>query len=183
MKMASAFNLKTIVSKNKLRTVEVIQNRKYDLDLTYITPKIIAMGYPAEKIESMYRNDYNEVKAYLDQKHGKNYWVYNLCSEKDRNYDKKKFEDRVTCYPFDDHHPPVFKLIKPFCEDVKKYLEEDERNVAVVHCKAGKGRTGVMVCCYLLHVGLSNSAEEVLKMYGEKRTADQKGVTIPSQRR
>ena len=185
MKMASA--LKTIVSKNKHRHVELISNKKYDLDLTYICERIIAMGYPAEKLESMYRwekhaliffsgkmfqklvknqilylfhekkiffrNDYNDVKDFLDQKHGNHYWVYNLCAEKDRTYDKKKFEDRCSHYPFDDHHPPVFKNIQPFCEEVKKYLEKDERNVAVVHCKAGKGRTGVMICCYLLHIG------------------------------
>ena len=53
MKMASA--LKTIVSKNKHRHVELISNKKYDLDLTYICERIIAMGYPAEKLESMYR--------------------------------------------------------------------------------------------------------------------------------
>ena len=155
MKMASA--LKTIVSKNKHRHVEHISNKKYDLDLTYICERIIAMGYPAEKLESMYRNDYNDVKEFLDQKHGNHYWVYNLCAEKDRTYDKKKFEDRCSHYPFDDHHPPVFKNIQPFCEEVKKYLEKDERNVAVVHCKAGKGRTGVMICCYLLHMGKRNN--------------------------
>ena len=46
--MASA--LKTIVSKNKNRHNEIIDKKKYDLDLTYITPRIIAMGYPAEKL-------------------------------------------------------------------------------------------------------------------------------------
>ena len=84
---------------------------KYDLDLTYVTERIIAMGYPAEKMESIYRNDYHIVKEFLDQRHDNHYWVYNLCSEKERIYDKKKFDGRVTYYPFDDHHPPVFRHV------------------------------------------------------------------------
>eukprot|EP01103_Thecamoeba_quadrilineata_P014316 TRINITY_DN4235_c0_g1_i1.p1 TRINITY_DN4235_c0_g1~~TRINITY_DN4235_c0_g1_i1.p1 ORF type:complete len:336 (+),score=39.73 TRINITY_DN4235_c0_g1_i1:26-1033(+) len=169
------------VSKKKIR----FRKDGFDLDLTYITDRIIAMGFPADNVEGVYRNPLVSVKKFLDKYHNGSYRLYNLCSE--REYDPLKFDNRVARFPFDDHNPPTLKLIQDFCQDVKDFMAADGNNIIAVHCKAGKGRTGVMICCWLLFSkcpGMtSHTTESVLDFYGYKRTKNGKGVTIPSQQR
>lgn len=121
-----------------------------DLDLTYITPRIIAMGYPASGVEKTYRNDLIEVSAFLNAKHEGKYFVYNLSG---RAYDYTRLDNRVAEYGFPDHHPPPLPLLICICNDIHKWLQKTKQNVVAVHCMAGKGRTGVVVSCYMLFSG------------------------------
>jgi len=38
-----------------------LQDEEFDLDMSYITDKIIAMSFPASGLESMYRNPISDV--------------------------------------------------------------------------------------------------------------------------
>jgi phosphatidylinositol-3,4,5-trisphosphate 3-phosphatase/dual-specificity protein phosphatase PTEN len=67
------------------------------------------------------------------------YMIFNLCSE--RMYDPAIFNNRVEFWPFDDHQPPYFEMLRPLCARIENYLLEKPANIAAVHCKAGKGRT------------------------------------------
>lgn len=77
-------------------------------------------------------------------------------------------------FPFDDHNAPPMELMEPFCRDVHAWLTADPRNVVAVHCKAGKGRTGVMICAYLIYSRMWETASAALEFYGAARTFNKK---------
>ncbi|KAL7101430.1 hypothetical protein ACP275_08G053100 [Erythranthe tilingii] len=172
-----------MVSQNKRR----YQKGGFDLDMTYITENIIAMGFPAGDLssglfgyfEGFYRNHMEEVIKFFETHHKGKYKVYNLCSE--RLYDASLFEGKVASFPFDDHNCPPIHLIKLFCQSAFSWLEPDILNVVVVHCKAGKARTGLMVCSLLLFLKLYPTANECIDYYNEQRCTDGKGLILPSQ--
>ncbi|ONK61688.1 uncharacterized protein A4U43_C08F32540 [Asparagus officinalis] len=172
-----------IVSQNKRR----YQEDGFDLDMTYITENIIAMGFPAGDmssgffgyVEGFYRNHMEEVMKFFESRHKGKYKVYNLCSE--RLYDASLFEGKVACFPFDDHNCPPIQLITSFCQSAYSWLKEDIENVVVVHCKAGMARTGLMISSLLLYLKFFPTAEESMDYYNQKRCVDGKGLVLPSQ--
>lgn len=46
---------------------------------------------------------------------------------------------------------PTLELMRAFCKHADAFLKATPGGVVAVHCKAGKGRTGIMICCYLLY--------------------------------
>ncbi|KAF3558503.1 hypothetical protein F2Q69_00016091 [Brassica cretica] len=127
--------------------------------MSYISDKLLAMSLPAERMRAVYRNPLWQVKSVLDMRHHDHYKIYNLCIEE--CYDPENFYGRVERFPFDDNHVPSLKMIQLFCQSVHSWLSLDPKNIAVVHCMAGKGRTGLMVSAYLVYGGMS--AEEALE--------------------
>lgn len=174
------------MSQKKKRTVDKsVPKGPVDLDLTEIHKKIVCMGYPATGVEALYRNHYDDSLRYLDHKYGDNYMVYNLCGEEAYQYSPDRFHGRVRCFPFLDHQACPLALMSAFVKDAKEWIAGAPEHVVVIHCKAGKGRTGIMACCLLLEIepSLCGSAAAAMDYYDKSRTKDGRGLTVPSQRR
>ena len=120
--------------------------------MSYISKRVLAMGFPSTGLEGLFgRNSLKDVTKFFKEEHHDQVKVYNLCIEKDRIYPTETFKNlSVAFFPSKDHNPCPIKLILEFCIDICLFLIKNPRGVAAVHCKAGKGRTGVMICSYLI---------------------------------
>lgn len=121
--------LRALVSKKKRRFVD----GGVDLDLSYITNRLIAMGYPSVGWESLYRNRREAVRNFLNARHEGHYRLWNLCSE--REYNPGKFNVVVERFAWADHTPPPFAMLLPAAESLHSWLGADPDNVGVIHCK------------------------------------------------
>ena len=166
--------LRTIVSGKKKR----LRERGYDLDLSYITPRLIAMSFPAQGFEKLYRNSGDTVAKFLNETHPNDYRIFNLSGMK---FDYTKFGDNVAEYPWLDHHSPPIDLLFKACADMHEWLSRSASHVTVINCRAGKGRTGTLICCYMIFCGRFSDPEEAMKYYRIKRFVKGGGVTQPSQ--
>ncbi|XP_022091552.1 phosphatidylinositol 3,4,5-trisphosphate 3-phosphatase TPTE2-like [Acanthaster planci] len=171
-----------MVSQNKRRYRE----DDFDLDLTYITDRVIASSFPSSGSQAIYRNPIEEVARFLDTKHPDHYKVYNLCIE--RHYDESFFHNRVGRVLIYDHNVPRLKDLVAFCADARQWMEADNKNILFIHCKGGKGRTGLAVCAWLLESGVFTDTKECMGYFGVRRTdyteGDMyQGVDTPSQSR
>lgn len=161
-----------MVSQKKIR----FKDNQFNLDLTYITPRIIAMAYPASGMESLYRNKMDDVCKFLDTRHPGKYYVINTSS---RKYDYSKFHDRVIDIDWPNHHPCRFYYFaKIVLETAKLLIDSDPETVIVVHCLGGKGRTGSLIGCLLSLTGMIPSIIRANEFYKDKRGVN---VTYPSQ--
>jgi protein-tyrosine phosphatase len=156
------------------------------LDLCYVTDNIIATSGPGATYPQVaYRNPLKDLVKFLDSKHGENWAIWEFRAE-GTGYPDEEVYNRVHHYPWPDHHPPPFQLVPLIVASMRNWLKakDQEGRVVVVHCKAGKGRSGTMSCSYLIsEEGWTPDA--AMQRFTERRMRPGFGVgiSIPSQRR
>lgn len=155
----------------------VVSYAKSELDITYVTSRIIVMSFPAEGIETAYKNSIDDVRSFLDSRHSGRYHVFNLTQ---KTYRSIKFENRVSDCGFPAKRPPNLILLYHVCRNMYLWLQRDPKNVCVLHCQDGKASTATMVSSFLTFCRLFSTVDTSLYMFTVKRGPP--GVT-PSQKR
>ncbi|KAK3618288.1 Telomerase protein component 1 [Elasticomyces elasticus] len=155
-----------------------------DLDLCYITDHLIATSGPgASYPQHLYRNPLKDLVKFLDSKHRDHWAIWEFRAE-GTGYEDDEVYGRIRHYPWPDHHPPPFALVPLIMASMRNWLTEKGGRVAVVHCKAGKGRSGTVACSYLISEE-GWSPEDAMQRFTDRRMKPGFGVgiSIPSQRR
>ena len=122
---------------------------------------------------------------FLDYKH-KTHWAIWEFRAEGTGYPDSEVHGRIRHYPWPDHHPPPFALIPNIMASMRNWLKDpdakDDGRVVVVHCKAGKGRSGTVACSYLISED-GWTMEDALARFTQRRmrTGFGAGVSIPSQ--
>ena len=157
------------------------------------------MGLPAEGMASFYRNSRSDVLRYFGKFHKGKVKIINLCDDKFIDTSKTWYPiDKnlltsassnfavtsvpVAYYPMMDHNPGSLKMLFHLCLDALLFLCQDPENMTSIHCKAGKGRTGMVIACYMVFMEGVPDADKAVEQFNFRRTNDMRGgLKIPSQ--
>uniref|UniRef100_A0A452V2M7 Tensin 1 n=1 Tax=Ursus maritimus TaxID=29073 RepID=A0A452V2M7_URSMA len=153
-----------------------------ELDLVYVTERIIAVSFPSTANEENFRSNLREVAQMLKSKHGGSYLLFNLS---ERRPDITKLHAKILEFGWPDLHTPALEKICSVCKAMDTWLNADPHNVVVLHNKVRVGPLCVCVCVYACtHVDMC-SADQALDRFAMKRFYEDKIVPIgqPSQRR
>ncbi|XP_066992198.2 cyclin-G-associated kinase [Anabrus simplex] len=164
-------NLKDTSSK-VMQTVQQSIARS-DLDISYITSRLAVMPYPAEGLESAYRSNHaDDVRAFLETRHSNgHYAIYNVSG---RSYSAGRLGSGriVDCGWFTGglvRHAPPLHALYTLCHDMHTFLEQDPKNVCIVHCMDGKAVSATLVCAFLMFINLFQKPEDAAQMFAVKR--------------
>lgn len=170
-------------------------HRSFDAGLNLTVRPVIATSGPSATYPSLaYRNPLDQLVRFLDSRHGENWYIWEFRAE-GTGYPDDQVYNRIWHFPWPDHHPPPFALVPRIMASMRNWLhpEGDEKQpqpedaksrVVVVHCKAGKGRSGTMAISYLItHAGWAK--KDALQRFTERRMRPNfgSGISIPSQLR
>ncbi|KAM9396568.1 tensin-1 isoform 31-T36 [Salvelinus alpinus] len=157
-------------------------DENYEVDLVYITERIISVSFPSGAEERSYTSNIKEVASMLASKHGEHYLLLNLS---ERRNDITKLNHKVLEFGWPDHYAPALDKICSMCKAMDTWLNADQHNVVVLHNKGNRGRTGVVVAAYMHYSNISASADQALDRFAMRRFYEDKALPVgqPSQRR
>ncbi|XP_058529779.1 tensin-2 isoform X5 [Ochotona princeps] len=163
-------------------SLDPLMERRWDLDLTYVTERILAAAFPARPDEQRHRGHLRELAHVLQSKHRDKYLLFNL-SEK--RHDLTRLNPKVQDFGWPELHAPPLDKLCSICKAMETWLSADSQHVVVLYCKGNKGKLGVIVSAYMHYSKISAGADQALATLTMRKFCEDKVATElqPSQRR
>lgn len=149
------------------------------LNLSYIYPNMALMCMPSEK-DIYKRNDIRIISDFIHEKCRDHFYIFNV---HENNYDTNFFDNKVIFKPFPDHCSPSLTYFDESSALISNILKNDPKCTIFIHCKAGRGRSGTVVCAYQIFSKHVSHVQEAIDTVNEKRSPQHLSISIPSQLR
>jgi protein-tyrosine phosphatase len=157
-----------------------------DAEVVYVTDRIITMSHPA-MASSVHPAITGERKLaaighLLQRRHDGRFLIFNLSEVE---YDVEILNDQVMMFSFPGSPSPPLGLLLKLLLSMENWMKADDRNVAVVHCLTGKGRTSTVLAAFLCWMGEAGFGDihAALAYIAKCKQMKPDELTIPSQRR
>ena len=155
-----------------------------DAEVVYITDRLITMSHPA--VQSAVNGDITPnrkmaaIAHLLQKRHGGRYMIWNLS---ELAYDYSLFDDQCMTFEFPGQPSPPLGMLLKILLSLESWLKADDRNVAVMHCLTGRGRTSTVMAAFLCWVGEAgfSTPTKALNYISQCKKIDVETLTIPSQ--
>ncbi|XP_044540205.1 tensin-2-like isoform X2 [Gracilinanus agilis] len=163
-------------------SLDPLMERRWDLDLTYVTERILAAAFPGRFEEQRHRGHIRELAHVLQSKHRDNYLLFNL-SEK--RHDLNRLNPKVQDFGWPDLHAPPLDKLCSICKAMETWLSSSPQHVVVLYCKGNKAKLGVIVAAYMHYSKISASEDQALATLTMRKFCEDKVASEfqPSQRR
>uniref|UniRef100_A0A8C6YKC3 DnaJ heat shock protein family (Hsp40) member C6 n=1 Tax=Nothoprocta perdicaria TaxID=30464 RepID=A0A8C6YKC3_NOTPE len=171
-------NLKDTLKDTSSKVMQSVASyTKGELDISYITSRIIVMSFPAEGVELGFRNHIEDVRTFLDSRHPDHYTVFNLSP---KYYRSAKFHNRVSECSWPVRQAPSLHNLYAVCKNMHNWLQQNPKNVCVIHCMDGRAASAVLVSAMFCFCHLFSNPGPAIQLLNLKRP----GIVLwPSHRR
>ena len=157
-----------------------------DASVVYITDRIITCSHPAMPStvngEITAERKLAAVGHLLQRRHNGRFMVWNISEVE---YETRILDEQVLTFSFPGSPSPPLGLLLKVLISMEAWLKADDRNVALVHCLTGKGRTSTVLAAFLCWMGQAGFADiyQALDYIAACKQMTTLELTIPSQRR
>jgi tensin len=157
-----------------------------DAQVVYITDRIITMSHPAmpSTVNPTITGERKlaAIGHLLQRRHDGRFLVWNLS---EIEYDIDILDDQVLTFSFPGSPSPPLEQLLKLLVSMENWMKADDRNVAVVHCLTGKGRTSTVLAAFLCWMGQAGfgDIQQALEYIAHCKQMTVPDLIIPSQAR